>query len=264
MRQYSTLYTIIFSAAVCIVCSLLVSTSAVSLKARQEHNALLNKQESVLMAAGLIQPDEKPTRAQITELFKSVKAVVIDLKTGKESVDTKPETFDQLRATKDPKQSAKAPPNNAGIARLPNQALIYQVLKENKVDEIVLPIEGKGLWSTLYGFLALDADGTTIRGITFYQHYETPGLGGEVDNPKWKALWRGRHAFDENFEPKIEVIKGKAKSPAEDPYRVDGLSGATLTSRGVSHLVRFWLGENGFGPYLRNLRKLSEAAGLNQ
>jgi len=254
MRQYSTLYTIVFSAAVCIVCSLLVSTSAVSLKARQEHNALLDKQKSVLIAAGLVQPDEKPTRDQIAQLFKGVKALVIDLKTGQQT-DIDPGTFDQLQATKDPKSSIKAPTNNAGITRLPNHALIYQVLKENRVDEIVLPIEGKGLWSTLYGFLALDADGTTVRGITFYQHGETPGLGGEIDNPKWKALWQGRHAFDESFEPKIEVIKGKAKSPAEDPYHVDGLSGATLTSRGVSHLVRFWLDENGFGPYLRNLRE---------
>jgi len=254
MRQYSTLYTIGFSAAVCIVCSLLVSVSAVSLKARQEHNAQLDKQKNVLMAAGLVQPGESLTRDQVKKLFYSVSAVIVDLKTGQET-EMDPGAFDQLKAAKDPERSVKAPSNEAGIARLPNHALVYQVLKEGKVDELVLPIEGKGLWSTLYGFLALDSDGTTIRGITFYLHGETPGLGGEVDNPKWKALWLGRRAFDESFKPKIEVIKGKAKSPAEDPYQVDGLSGATITSRGISHLVQFWLGENGFGPYLRNLRE---------
>jgi len=257
MRQYSTLYTIVFSAAVCVVCSLLVSTSAVSLKDRQEKNALLDKQKSVLTAAGLIQPDDKPKRDEIAKLFESVTAVVIDLKTGKVT-DIKPGTFNQLKATKDPAQSVKAPKNNAGIARLPNKALVYQVIKEDRVDEIVLPIEGKGLWSTLYGFLALDADGTTVRGITFYQHGETPGLGGEVDNPKWKSLWLGRKAFDENFEPKIEVIKGTAGPAADNPHKVDGLSGATITSRGVSHLVQFWLGENGFGPYLKNFRERNE------
>ena len=120
---------------------------------------------------------------------------------------------------------------------------------------LVLPIEGYGLWSTLYGFLALDADTKTIRGLTYYQHLETPGLGGEVDNPSWKALWPGRVAFDDTGSPVISVIKGRAGSPQEDPYRVDGLSGATITSRGVTHMLRFWLGEAGFAPYLTRFRE---------
>jgi Na+-transporting NADH:ubiquinone oxidoreductase subunit C len=120
---------------------------------------------------------------------------------------------------------------------------------------VVIPVEGKGLWSTLYGFLALDKDVNTIKGLTFYQHAETPGLGGEVDNPKWKALWPGRKAFGDDGQPKIAVIKGQAGPVAEDPYQVDGLSGATITARGVSHLVQFWLGTNGFGPYLKQFKE---------
>jgi len=123
-------------------------------------------------------------------------------------------------------------------------------MKDGAVEKMILPIEGKGLWSTLYGFLALDADARTIRGITFYQHGETPGLGGEVDNPGWKARWAGRQAFDEQGEVRIEVLKKEAGPPEEDPYHVDGLSGATITSRGVNELVRFWLGPNGFKPYI--------------
>jgi Na+-transporting NADH:ubiquinone oxidoreductase subunit C len=119
---------------------------------------------------------------------------------------------------------------------------------------LVLPIQGLGLWSTLYGFLAIDADGNTIRGITYYQHAETPGLGGEVDNPRWKSLWPGRKIYDDG-EPAIQVIKGAAGPPAQDPYRVDGLSGATLTSNGVTFMLEFWLGPNGFGPYLDRLRE---------
>ena len=149
------------------------------------------------------------------------------------------------------------PNNPAGIQRVPNQALVYRLVDNGELGLLVLPIEGKGLWSTLYGFIALDADLDTIRGITFYEHKETPGLGGEVDNPRWKALWRDRRAFGEGGErvPRIEVIRGQAGPPAEDPYRVDGLSGATMTSRGVGRLVRFWLGEEGFAPYLDTLRK---------
>ena len=143
---------------------------------------------------------------------------------------------------------------------MPLRALVYQMVENDQIQKIILPIEGKGLWSTLYGFLALGPDTTSIEGITFYQHGETPGLGGEVDNPSWKALWSGRQAYDESWEPVIEVIKGHAGPPSEDPYAVDGLSGATLTARGVTYLVRYWLGEQGFGPYLERFRAERKAA----
>jgi len=244
MRQYSTLYIIGFSAAVCIVCSLLVSTAAVALKDDQEANIVLDRQQNVLSAAGLIAPGEFVGAEQVAELFKKMQPVVVDLQAGKELPDVDASIFDQRKVTK-----------SAGIARLPKQALVYKLVEDGRLKELILPIEGKGLWSTLYGFLALEADGRTVCGITFYQHGETPGLGGEIDNPKWKALWKGRKAYDEDWAPKIEVIKGYAGKVEEDPYRIDGLSGATLTSRGVSYLVQFWLGENGFGPYLQNLRE---------
>jgi Na+-transporting NADH:ubiquinone oxidoreductase subunit C len=165
-----------------------------------------------------------------------------------------PATYDQRKACKDPTASRAAPANNAGVTRLPKLALVYQRVEGGQVQSLILPIEGKGLWSTLYGYLALATDTTTIEGITFYEHGETPGLGGEIDNPSWKSVWIGRQAFDENWQPAIEVIKGFAGPVAEDPFRVDGLSGATLTARGVSNLVRFWLGEDGFEPYLAALR----------
>ena len=97
------------------------------------------------------------------------------------------------------------------------------------IESLVLPIEGYGLWKFLYGFIAIEDDLNTVRGITFYEHGETPGLGGEVDNPRWKARWVGQKVFGDDGEPKIEVIKGFAPPPAEAPYEVDGLSGATIT-----------------------------------
>jgi Na+-transporting NADH:ubiquinone oxidoreductase subunit C len=138
---------------------------------------------------------------------------------------------------------------------VPENILVDEVRDDSgALEMVILPIWGKGLWSTLYGFLALDSDLRTISGITFYDHKETPGLGGEVDNPRWKSLWRGRQAFDETGEVAIEVIKGRAGPPDEDPYLVDGLTGATITSRGVGNFVQFWLGEAGYGPYLDRLR----------
>jgi len=260
MQQHSTFYTLGFAAAVCIVCSFFVSTSAVSLRQRQEANAQLEKQKNVLYAAGLLKPGQSASRQKVAELFGSIEPNIVDLGTGAFSDAVDVQTYDQVKATSDPEMSVKAPPNNrAKIQRLPKYALVYEVVKNGDVDMLVLPIEGKGLWSTLYGFLALDADTRTIRGITFYQHGETPGLGGEVDNPKWKALWIGRKAFDSDWKVDISVIKGNAGSPEEDPHHVDGLSGATLTTRGVSYLVQFWLGENGFGPFLEKFRQARSA-----
>jgi Na+-transporting NADH:ubiquinone oxidoreductase subunit C len=209
----------------------------------------------VLLAAGLIETGQPVSAQQVEEIFKNVKAVAIDIESGKENPNVDPVTYDQQKAKADPATSRAAPPNLSVIKRLPTAAVVYHVLDEQgQVKMIVLPVEGYGLWSTLYGFLALDADTKTIKGLTFYAHGETPGLGGEVDNPRWKALWPGRVAFDENWEPVIEVVKGQVGPPSQAPHQVDGLSGATITSRGVTHMLDFWLSDNGFGPYLENFR----------
>jgi Na+-transporting NADH:ubiquinone oxidoreductase subunit C len=119
---------------------------------------------------------------------------------------------------------------------------------------VVLPIEGVGMWGTVYGFIALGRDGSTVRGITFYDQKETPGLGGEIGNPAWQAIWRGRRIYDEKWEPRIVVIKGPAGPADKDPLRVDGLSGATITSNAISRLVAFWMGKDGWGKFLHHFR----------
>jgi Na+-transporting NADH:ubiquinone oxidoreductase subunit C len=265
MAQHSTGYIFGFAAGVCLVCSIVVSGAAVSLKSLQEENKLLDKQKKVLTVAGLMMEGEDLPKEEITKRFEeSIEAKVVDLKTGDYDFSVDAATFDQRKATKDPTMSVEAPDNAAKVRRVPNKALIYHVVKDGDLSKIILPVEGKGLWSTLYGFVALETDTNTISGLTFYEHAETPGLGGEVDNPNWKGLWKGRKLYTvegEAYTPQIEVIKGTAGSAADDPYKVDGLSGATLTSRGVTELMRFWAGENGFQGYLANFRgnKLSAA-----
>ena len=262
MQQHSNAYIIGFAASVCLVCSIVVSSTAVALRPRQAQNKELDRQKQVLIVAGLMQVEKSVEAAEVQRLFdESIVARAVDLSTGAydESVDTA--TYDQRKATKDPAMSKPADPNPAGIRRLPYKAVVYQKVVDGEVEMLILPIEGAGLWSTLYGFIALASDTTTIEGITFYEHGETPGLGGEIDNPSWKALWPGRQAFDGSGEIAIEVIKGNAGPPADDPYRVDGLSGATITARAVSHLVRFWLADDGYGPYLDQFRADEGSAG---
>jgi len=254
--DHSTGYTIGFTAAVCLVCSIVVAGSAVSLKDRQDANVVLDRQEKVLTVAGLMREDESKSAAEVVQLFSDrIVPRAVDLSSGKYTDAVDPENYDQRKAARDPEMSREAEANAAKVRRLPTYAVVFEVKSETGgTDALIIPIEGKGLWSTLYGYLALSPDTKTIKGITFYEHGETPGLGGEVDNPRWKGLWKGRLAFDERWNPAIRVIKGPAGPVASDPHRVDGLSGATITSRGVSNLVGYWLGESGFGPYLAKVR----------
>lgn len=254
MDKNTTAYTVLFAAAVCLVCGIAVASAAVGLRDQQESNKLIDKKSKVLAAAGLL-PEGKVSPATVTKLYEeNVVPRVVDLKTGEPAQGVDPASFDMQKAMKDPEQSEAAPQNLAQVRKLPTHGLLYEIQDDGQTKSLVIPVEGKGLWSTLYGFLALSADTKAIQGLIFYQHGETPGLGGEVDNPKWRELWVGRRAYDENLDPVIEVIKGQAGSIEDDPHRVDGLSGATITSRGVTHLVQFWLGEHGYGPALAKYR----------
>ena len=249
--------TFLVAAVLCIVCSVLVSGAAVALRPLQEKQQELQRQKNILIAAGLCH--ETATNEEVHEKFKDVEAVLVDLKTGKpvEKGVVDPETFDPRDAVTKPQFSELVEPPDAlnGVIRQPKYNFVYLVKKDGKIDKVVLPVFGNGLWSTMYGFLALDGDLKTIAGITFYEEGETPGLGGEVENPKWKALWPGKEAFDGRGDVIIQVIKGRVQPGDPDAnHLVDGLSGATITTRSVSGLVRYWLGPHGFGPYLDNLK----------
>lgn len=255
--------TIIVALAVCFVCSVLVSTAAVVLKDRQTLNRKQERIKNILIAGDLLDRDgDWQTNEEIYNT--RVNPVLVDLKTGvfldeeKQTGMLEPESYDIKKIARHPEYSEKIPAgkDTANIKSRPKYGLLYLVKEGGDVTKIIIPVYGRGLWSTMYGFLALDADLKTIRGFTFYEHGETPGLGGEVDNPRWKSLWIGKRAFDDNHELKIEVIKGRVDPSRPDArYKVDGLSGSTLTTRGVNHLVRFWLGELGYGPFIEKVRE---------
>jgi Na+-transporting NADH:ubiquinone oxidoreductase subunit C len=246
MAQDSIGRTVAVATGVCVVCSVFVATASVALKDRQELNKTLDKKKNILTVAGV------SGEGSVDKLFQQqIDSKVIDITTG-EYVDTiDPATLDERKAAKDPERGLPIPSKEdlAGIRRKSKYQSVYFTRDGSRV---ILPIHGKGLWSTLYGFIALDArDLTTIKSLAFYEHGETPGLGGEVDNQTWKDSWVGKKAFDDQGEVKIKVVKGKADPNA--PYEADGLSGATLTARGVDHLVHFWLGQDGYGPFLKKL-----------
>jgi Na+-transporting NADH:ubiquinone oxidoreductase subunit C len=236
----------------CVVCAVVVATSAVKLRPIQQVNQALDKKKNILAAAGLYEEG-----VDVDQVYRdAIDSRVIDLESGHYSNEVVSEVFDQRKAAKDPSTSVQIVDDPAGIGQRSRLASIYLVKSGDKVNRLILPIHGKGLWSTLYGFLALDVDLNTIEALSFYQHGETPGLGGEVDNPRWKALWKGKKSYGEGGEARIEVLKGRVDPLSADAvHQVDGLSGATITSRGVSNMLRYWLGDDGFGTYLARLRQ---------
>ena len=246
--------TFIAAFVLCLICSIAVSSAAVLLKPVQDKNKQLDKQRNIVAIADLAKEG-----MSVNEAFQQVEAKVVDLQTGDYVDDIDPATFDARAAAVDPTQNVVLTKEQdiASIKRRAKYATVYLVKdQQGRLEKIILPVSGYGLWSTLYGFLALQGDANTIIGLGFYEHAETPGLGGEVDNPNWKAQWVGKKVFDEQGQIAIHVTKSPvAENDPRAVYDVDALSGATLTSNGVNNLVRFWVGPDGFGPYLQKIRQ---------
>ncbi len=256
MSNDSTLKTLTVAASLCVVCSVLVSTAAVKLKPIQAKNKSLDVKKNLLLAAGLLD-SPKAGEAAILEAYEKVETKLVDLSTGEEVTDMDPASYDLEKADKDPKM-AKNIPADKDIARIKTRAKVrpvYLIKEGGRVTQIVLPFHGKGLWSTMYGFLSLAPDTRTVKGVGWYQHGETPGLGGEIENKKWQAQWVGKKVLNENNEPSFDVVKGAVDpSVAKANMKVDGLSGATLTANGVEASVNYWVGDSGYGKFLAKFR----------
>lgn len=252
--------TFIVSTLLCVVCSLAVSAAAVALRPRQETNEQLDRQRNILDASGLALgefglPAGELTPAQVAELYQRVEERLVDLETGEYVTDMDVETYNAQDAAKraDLSVPVNDPQYSIGRNRRERIARVFLIRnpKTKSITQVVLPVYGQGLWSTLYGFLAVKRDLQTVQGLTFYEHGETPGLGGEVDNPRWKAQWVGLKMYDEEGKQALGVAKGAAPSGSE--HLVDGLSGATITANGVTNLIRYWTGPDGYQNYLKQL-----------
>lgn len=242
--------TIKVSLAVCLVCALVVATAAVMLAPRQAENREQFRQLNIVRVAGLDAPGR-----DLAAAFARVEERHVDLASG--AYVERTEGYDPLAAARDPAQGRRLTDDPAGVRQIPRVGVVYLVRDEaGRLERLVLPVHGYGLWSTMHGFLALERDLDTVAGINFHEHAETPGLGGEIDNPRWQGGWVGKQLFDDEGTAVLQVMKGRVPEGVPDPqHRIDGISGATLTTRGVQSLVRFWVGEQAYGPYLARLRE---------
>ncbi|MDX1404102.1 MAG: Na(+)-translocating NADH-quinone reductase subunit C [Woeseiaceae bacterium] len=237
--------TLLVAIGLSLVCSLLVAGTAVLLKPNQLENAERFNRRTILDVAGLYEPG-----VDIDGLFASFEVRTVDLSNG--------QYVDAMEVGVD------VPiPDELDLARIHRRArfqTVYILRTSGDIEQVILPVYGSGLWSTMRGYLAVAADGTTIRGLGFYEHGETPGLGDQIDDAEWRTQWSGKRIYDDQGNARIEVVRGTVHPGAAAVYQVDGISGATLTGKGVTDLVRYWTGPHGFGAYLGKLREQFDAA----
>lgn len=241
-----------FAAIVCLICSLVVSAAAVSLRSIQEKNALNEKRVNILIAAGLADSGQKLTAKEINERFEKITPVVVDLETGDIVTDKDPVSYDMYQAAQNNDEGRALSNDPANIKRIAKDGSAYLLIENGDIQRVILPVQGYGLWSTMYGFTSLTLDDkAVIKGLTFYQQGETPGLGARITEPQWQAEWEGIEPYNDQGTPHIQVTK--SASPDKN-WQVDAISGATLTSRGVEHLMNFWLGQEGYKPFLTRIQ----------
>jgi Na+-transporting NADH:ubiquinone oxidoreductase subunit C len=233
-------YVFIFAASVTVICSLLLASAATLLKDRQQENIKLDMQKNILVSAGYVTEDKEFTRAEILNLYdKNIASMVIN--NSGESVEGK--TVEQLDRKKDT-----------------NLLPLYYSQEGDEIKSYILPISGKGLWSTIYGYLALERDVNTVMGITFYQHGETPGLGGEIVQNWFRSNFVGKKIYSPEGElVSITVIKGKVEgtvAESEQYHYVDGISGSTLTGNGLNNFLMTDLKK--YEPFFNKIRSKAE------
>lgn len=254
----SNVTTVVTALVLCLVCSIAVSSVAVGLKPKQTENATLDFNKNVLIATGKFDPS-KDTNSVVAERFNDFEVKMVNLETGQFATDDELQQagigdvngYSVAKAARTPNLSTPLSDDIAGIGGKPKFSKVYIAKDANgQIEQLVLPIHGAGLWGQIYGLLTLDKDFNTIKGVNFYEHKETPGLGSRIADEPWRAMWVDKKTHNENGD----VIMGVAKAGTATPEQVDGISGATLTGRGVHNMVQYWLGKDGYQPFLENLK----------
>ena len=253
MNKDSALNIAFVGIGLCLLCSAIISLIAIQLRSVQSENVVKDMQKKIVSSAGL-----QLEYGSVENAMMNIKTIVVDLDQGK-IVDINPNSYELSKELREEGKYKFLSAENdiASIKKREKYSKVYIEYKDDKINTLILPVRGYGLWGILYGYLAIKSDFNTVAGLEFYEHKETPGLGAEIDNPKWKALWKGKKIYQENGEVSLKVIKGNVLASSDNVnYEVDGLSGATLTCNGVTNLIAYWMGSDGFLNFINNLREL--------
>jgi Na+-transporting NADH:ubiquinone oxidoreductase subunit C len=243
---------------VAVVCSSLVSAAVVILRPIQLNNQLLDRSRNIMQLTGLLSEGVETDDEEMLALYKSLDTRIVDIDQGLFDNTVNTDTFDKRRAASNPELSVVVPAeyDQANLGRRSRYAPVYLVWQDDELNRIILPIRGAAMWSTLYGYLALEADLNTVSAATFYEHAETPGLGDQITRPDWLAQWQGRQIYDAQGELRFAVSTGQVQPGSlAAQHEVDALTGATVTADAVTALVHYWLGPHGYKPLLDHLRE---------
>jgi Na+-transporting NADH:ubiquinone oxidoreductase subunit C len=246
---------VVFSVA--LVCSVLVSVSAVTLRPVQERNALVERSRNIIGLTGLVEPGENLTSDEILDAVMQLDIRLIDINTGQfsDAVDVADFNARAARNNLETSIAIAAADDLASLGRRENFAVIYLVWSEGQLQRVILPVYGQGMWSTMYGYIALEADLNSIAAMTFYEQTETAGLGDQIQNQAWLAKWQGRKVYGASNEVRFRVATGVvAEGSAAAQHQVDAMTGATVTADAVTRLIQYWFGPNGYGPFIEQLR----------
>jgi Na+-transporting NADH:ubiquinone oxidoreductase subunit C len=242
-----------------LICSSLVSASVVILRPIQLNNQMVERSRNIMQLTGLVEEGVTPSDEEMLELYKGMDVRILDIDTAGFNDELDPLSFDQRRAVNNPELGVDIPPTEdlAKLGRRSRYAPVYMVLGEDgELERLILPVHGTGMWSTIYGYIALESDLNTIAAVTFYEQNETPGLGDQIMRPEWQAQWEGRHIYDEVGDARFAINHGKVEPGSSTwLYEVDALTGATVTADAVTAMIRYWFGPDGYRDFLNKLRK---------
>lgn len=258
MSNDSSLKAILVVLLTAVICSTLVSAAVVVLRPIQLNNQLLDRSRNIMSLTGLLPSGEAPGDEEMLELFKSLDARMVDIDLGRFDDTLDVNSFDMRRAVNDPDLGTSVPASEdrASLGRRSRFATVYMVWDGDELDRIILPVRGAGMWSMLYGYIALESDFSTVAGMTFYEQNETPGLGDQITHAHWLEQWKGKQIYDDAGEAQFNVSEGVvAPGSMHAPFQVDALTGATVTGNAVTGLVRYWFGPHGYKELLDHMRE---------
>ena len=253
----SPLKALIVVVAVSLACSVLVSSAAIILKPVKLLNQKVERSRHIVALTGLVPADRELSNDEILQAVEQLDVRVMNIDTGEFDDSIDPEQFDARAVVNDPELSVAIPADKdlARLGRRARHALVYLVWDGDELKRVILPVHGQGMWSTLYGMLALEYDLNTIGAVTFYEQAETAGLGDQITDPDWLFKWQGRQLFNNRGEVVFRVAAGPVdENSAAAQHQVDAISGATVTVVSVTRLVEFWFGPGGYLPFLNNLK----------
>lgn len=278
-QKDSPINTLVIAGCLCLVCALVVSSAASALKSIQEANVLLDRKKNLLEVVSFPAERLQDTDAINAAFKENFDVQIVNLDTGEYGESAADEAYEAVTefGKNVEREGFALSYSPVAIAKTKSDIVADELSKEEDIAGIkyrekfsqvyiykgddgqpqtyVFPVRGYGLWSMMEGFLAVEPDFQTVEGLVFVEHKETPGLGGEIKSPGFLNQWPGKQLYADEGDVQIRVIKS-----ADDNHSIDALSGATITSNGVTNAMKYWMGPNGFKNYIDRKKGIEPAA----